>query len=65
MAEGPDERGPLRAPTGTRDVLWPESWRFEEAVARFRVLSEGAGYGLVQSPVLEYASVFRRGIGEQ
>jgi histidyl-tRNA synthetase len=65
VAEGFDERGAPRAPTGTRDVLWPESWRFEEAVARFRLLVEAAGYGLVQSPVFEYASVFRRGIGEQ
>ncbi|HTX63983.1 MAG TPA: histidine--tRNA ligase [Acidimicrobiales bacterium] len=65
MAEGFEERAAPRAPTGTRDVLWPESWRFEEAVARFRALVEGAGYGLIQSPVFEYASVFRRGIGEQ
>ncbi len=64
MAGGSDERGVPRAPTGTRDLLWPESWRFEEAVARFRGLAEPAGYGLVQSPVFEYASVFRRGIGE-
>lgn len=56
--------GTPRAPTGTRDVLWPESWRFETAIERFRALVEAAGYGLVQSPVFEYASVFRRGIGE-
>ncbi len=64
MAGGSDERGVPRAPTGTRDLLWPDSWRFEETVARFRELVEAAGYGLVQSPVFEYASVFRRGIGE-
>ncbi len=33
-------------------------------VERFRAHVEAAGYGLVQSPVFEYASVFRRGIGE-
>jgi histidyl-tRNA synthetase len=65
VAGGPDERAAPRAPTGTRDLLWPESWRFEEATARFRALVESAGYGLIQSPVFEYASVFRRGIGEQ
>ncbi len=65
MAGGPDERGTPRAPTGTRDLLWPESWRFETAIGRFRALVEPAGYGLVQSPLFEYASVFRRGIGEQ
>lgn len=64
MPSAPDERGAPRAPTGTKDVIWPESWRFETAVERFRGLVEGAGYGLVQSPIFEYASVFRRGIGE-
>ncbi len=59
-----DEHGAPRAPTGTRDVLWPESWRWQEVVARFAALVERAGYGLVQSPMFEYASVFRRGIGE-
>jgi histidyl-tRNA synthetase len=63
VAEG-NERGTPRAPTGTKDVMWPDSWRFETAVERFRALVEAAGYGLVQSPVFEYASVFRRGIGE-
>jgi histidyl-tRNA synthetase len=62
---GGDERATPRAPTGTRDVLWPESSRFEATIARFRALVEAAGYGLIQSPVFEYASVFRRGIGEQ
>ncbi len=64
MAGGTDEREASRAPTGTRDLLWPESWRFETMVERFRAHVEAAGYGLVESPVFEYASVFRRGIGE-
>jgi histidyl-tRNA synthetase len=59
------DRAAARAPTGTRDLLWPESWRFEEAIKKFRGLVEAAGYGLIQSPVFEYASVFRRGIGEE
>jgi len=60
-----EERGPARAPTGTKDILWPDSWRFESLVERFREVVEQAGYGLLQSPVFEYASVFRRGIGEE
>jgi histidyl-tRNA synthetase len=59
-----DERRPARAPTGTHDVLWPESWRWEVLVATFAAEVERAGYGLLQSPMLEYAEVFRRGIGE-
>jgi histidyl-tRNA synthetase len=64
VAGGTDEREAPRAPAGTRDLLWPESWRFETMVERFRGHVEAAGYGLVQTPVFEYASVFRRGIGE-
>jgi histidyl-tRNA synthetase len=46
------------------DVLWPESSRWETTVARFAALVEGAGYGLVLTPVVEHAGVFLRGIGE-
>jgi histidyl-tRNA synthetase len=55
---------PLRTPKGMHDVLWPESARWEEVVARFARLVEGAGYGLTLTPVLEHAGVFLRGIGE-
>ena len=65
MGSAPENGGAARAPTGTRDVLWPESWRFEAAAARFAQLVQGAGYGLLQSPTFEYASVFRKGIGEE
>ena len=60
----PDDPGAPRAPTGTRDVLWPQSWRWQQVVATFADRVERAGYGLVLSPMLEYAEVFRRGIGE-
>jgi histidyl-tRNA synthetase len=46
------------------DTLWPESARWEEAVARFGLLVEAAGYGLALTPVVEHAGVFLRGIGE-
>lgn len=58
-----DARGEPRAPTGTHDVLWPESWQWEALVASFARHVERAGYGLVLSPMFEYAEVFRRGIG--
>jgi histidyl-tRNA synthetase len=45
-------------------VLWPESARWEAFVATFATLVESAGYGLTGTPVIEDASVFRRGIGE-
>ena len=42
--------GPRRTPKGMHDVLWPESARWEDAVARFADLVEGAGYGLDRHP---------------
>ncbi len=45
-------------------MLWPESARWEAFVATFARIVESSGYGLAATPVLEHASVFRRGIGE-
>jgi histidyl-tRNA synthetase len=53
-----------RAPSGTHDVLFPESTRWEALLARFADRVERAGYGLVHTPIFEEASIFRRGIGE-
>ena len=54
----------FQAPTGTRDVLAPESARVESLVARFAHLAHLAGYGLIISPMFEDVGVFRRGVGE-
>jgi histidyl-tRNA synthetase len=59
-----DDRVAPRAPVGTRDVLWPESTRWEVLIVRFADLVERAGYGLAQTPIFEDVKVFRRGIGE-
>ena len=53
-----------RAPSGTHDVLFPESTRWEALLARFADRVERAGYGLVHTPMFEDVRVFRRGIGE-
>lgn len=53
----------FKAPVGTRDVLAPESARWEALIARFSSMVRGAGYGLVQSPVFEDIGVFQR-VGE-
>lgn len=54
----------FQAPTGTRDVLAPESARFARLVAVFAGEARRAGYGLVISPMFEDLGVFNRGIGE-
>ncbi|HVL07515.1 MAG TPA: histidine--tRNA ligase [Acidimicrobiales bacterium] len=53
----------FRAPVGTRDVLPPESARWERLVALFAGAVERAGYGLVLSPMFEDVGVFER-VGE-
>jgi histidyl-tRNA synthetase len=53
----------FRAPTGTSDVLPPESRRWEALVARFARLVERAGYGMVSTPLFEDVGVFSR-VGE-
>ena len=53
-----------RAPSGTHDVLWPDSTRWEAVLAAFAGHVERAGYGLAHTPIFEDVRVFRRGIGE-
>ena len=59
-----DETRAARAPSGTHDVLWPESTRWEALVATYASQVEAAGYGLAHTPMFEDVRVFRRGIGE-
>lgn len=56
----PRRRGPFHAPTGTHDVLPPESGRWQALVATFAGHAGRAGYGLLQSPMFEELGVFRR-----
>jgi histidyl-tRNA synthetase len=55
----------IRAPTGTHDVLWPESSRWESLLALFSARARRAGFGLVLTPMFEDARLFRRGIGDE
>lgn len=59
----PRRTEPYKAPVGTRDVLPPESARWQALIARFADHVGRAGYGLVQSPMFEEAGVFAR-VGE-
>src|SRR3954447_14791573 len=53
----------FQAPVGTRDVLPPESARWERLIALFAERVGRAGYGLVVSPSFEDIAVFER-VGE-
>src|ERR671918_2827156 len=48
-------------PPGTRDVLPDEMRELRTISARLRERFEGAGYGEVRTPALEYEDVLRRG----
>ena len=48
-------------PPGTRDVLPEEMRELREISARMRSTFEGAGYGEVHTPAVEYEEVLRRG----
>ena len=54
---------PVKAPTGTRDVLPPESARWQALIARFAGAADAAGYGLIQGPMFEDIDVYKR-VGE-
>ncbi len=54
---------PFRAPSGTHDVLPPESARWRAVVGCFATLAGRCGYGLVVSPLFEDIGVFQR-VGE-
>lgn len=53
----------FKAPTGTHDVLPPESGRWLALEARFAALAGRAGFGQLRTPVFEDLGVFKR-VGE-
>ena len=60
-----DDTQAPRAPTGTHDVLPPESWRWQRFVDDFARRADRFGFGMVHTPIFEDARVFRRGIGAE
>jgi histidyl-tRNA synthetase len=50
----------FRAPVGTRDVLAPESDRWQDAVARFAVRAGRSGFRLLMTPVFENLEVVQK-----
>jgi len=54
----------MRAPRGTRDLLPPESWAWEEVVGLAATIFREAGYAPIVTPVFEHTEVFERGVGQ-
>ena len=59
----PDDKAKFRAPTGTHDVLPPESGRWQQLVQTFAARAEQFGFGLILTPIFEHVEVFQR-VGE-
>jgi histidyl-tRNA synthetase len=55
---------PITAPRGTRDVVPPESARWNELEANARDVAQRFGYGEIRTPIFEATELFRRGVGE-
>jgi len=58
-------RHTLQAPTGTHDVLAPNSAEWEGVVATFAQFAYRYGFELIITPMFEDVGVFNRGIGEE
>ncbi len=54
----------FQAPTGTHDVLAPDSALWEGLIATFAQFAFRAGFTLALTPMFEEIGVFNRGIGE-
>ncbi len=53
-----------QAPRGMRDVLPPESERWQFLISRCREFAHRYGYREIRTPVVEHTEVFLRGVGE-
>lgn len=48
---------------GTRDILPADQVRFRQVVESFQALADQAGYGRIETPIMEERAVFERGVG--
>lgn len=55
---------PLKAPRGTRDILPPLSWEWQEVTRRALDSFARAGYAPIDTPLFEHTEIFVRGVGE-
>ena len=55
---------PIKAPRGTRDIVPPESARWNRLEADCRDIAQRFGYGEIRTPMFEATELFARGVGE-
>ncbi|HUY85824.1 MAG TPA: histidine--tRNA ligase, partial [Acidimicrobiales bacterium] len=59
-----DKPQPFRVPTGTRDVLPPESQQWDRLLQVFSRMADLCGYEWIMTPIFEDAGVFSRAVGD-
>jgi histidyl-tRNA synthetase len=55
---------PISAPRGTRDIIPPESAKWNTLEADCRDIAHRFGYGEIRTPIFEATELFARGVGE-
>ncbi|MGF7057324.1 histidine--tRNA ligase [Brassicibacter mesophilus] len=53
-----------KAPRGTKDILFSESYKWQYLENLFREICRSFGYKEVRTPVFEHTELFERGVGE-
>ncbi len=53
-----------KAPSGTRDILAPDVYLWQEVESKVREVAERAGYREIRTPIFEETELFVRSIGE-
>ncbi len=54
----------INAPRGTKDILPPDSFKWEYVENKAKELFELYNYQQIRTPIFEYTNLFKRGIGE-
>ena len=53
-----------KAPSGTRDIMAPDVFLWQQVEAKAREIAECAGYTEIRTPAFESTELFVRGVGE-
>lgn len=54
----------LQAPKGTRDILPPETYKWQYMEEIIRNVCRNYGYEEIRLPVFEHTELFQRGVGD-
>jgi histidyl-tRNA synthetase len=54
---------PIQAVKGMKDVLPPEQYVWEHILSNARKMCQDFGFGLIETPIVEYTDLFKRSVG--